>query len=587
MTILEVPVLIIGGGGAGLTSSIILSDLGVRHLLIERRTALSALPKAHILNQRTTEIFRQHGLADSVTEVAGKMRDIGKAQWKTSLAGDGPLDGLLLHEMAAFGGGALHDVYMAHSPVPPSNLPQCRLEPILKRHAEERAPGSILFAHELLTLDERGDMVVAEIRDERNGERLTVHAQYVIAADGGKTVGPLLGVRMEGMTGLIDIVSTHFSADLSQWWDDGTLINWFINPDSGAVFGSGALAVMGPTWGRHSEEWNMHFAVAPGQGDFSDEDVVVPRIRELLHTPDLDMTVHRINRWSVESVLADRYRVGRVFLAGDAAHRHPPTTGLGLNTAIQDAHNLAWKLAAVVDGRADDGLLDSYESERRPVGGRNVQWATFAALNHEVLLAGIGLGPTLPPEMRAAVVHQYVEDSPMGAARRAKAAEVFNTQRLEFQAHDLDLGFAYESGALIPDGSQAAPVDPLGSEYRPTTRPGHRLPHAWLERNGVRLSTHDLTGASAHFVLLAGPEGEAWCQAAEQAARKHGISIVPVRVGGGEWTDPEGRWSELREIGPAGAVLVRPDNHVAWRSTGAADAPTDALLRAVQAVLYG
>lgn len=586
MTIIKVPVLVIGGGGVGLTTSILLSDLGVDHLLVERRDVGSSLPKAHLLNQRTMEIFRQHGIADSVTEIAARMEEIGAVRFKTSLAGDGPHDGRLLHKIDAFGGGELHDRYAPDSPALNHNLPQSRLEPLLKRHAEERTPGQIRFSHELIALADHGDKVVAEIRNGENNQRITVHAQYVVAADGGKTVGAMLGVQMEGRTGLIDILSTHFSADLSPWWDDDTLFTWFLNPLRGDAFSSGCLVTVGPNWGRHSEEWNLHVATPAGAEKNLDPEMMAGRIRDLLHLPDLELTVHRVNRWAVESVVADRYRVGRVLLAGDAAHRHSPATGLGLNTGIQDAHNLAWKLAAVLHGKADDALLDSYERERRPIGIRNVQWATFAAMNHDVLLSGMGLTPNMPPDMRASVVQQYFEDSPMGATRRARAAEIFGTQRITYHAHDLELGFAYPAGAFVPDGTEPPPADPMGSAYTPTSRPGHRLPHAWLERNGEQLSTHDLSGTSAHFVLLAGPEGQAWCDAAEQAAQKHGVTIMPVRVGDGEWTDPEGRWAALSEIGPAGAVLVRPDNHVAWRSKEAADAPADELLEALQTVLH-
>jgi 2,4-dichlorophenol 6-monooxygenase len=586
MSTITVPVLIVGGGGCGLTSSIFLSDLGVDHLLVERHAGTSHLPKAHYLNQRTMEIFRQHGIAESLYAVGTPIEYFGKVRWLTSLAGDGPLDARTIFEMDAFGGGTLRARYEQDSPGPSCNYPQLRLEPLLRRHAEARAPGRILYHHELVEWSEDADGVTAVVKNRDSDETFTVEADYLIAADGGKTVGPGLGVEMQGPRGLLDMVATHFSADLSQWWDESCLITWFLNPRGEGSWGSGAMVPMGPTWGKASEEWVLYFAFRPDDPERFDEAAIVPRMRDLLNLPDLDPTVHRVSHWELEGVLADRYRVGRIFLAGDAAHRHPPTTGLGLNTAIQDAHNLAWKLAAVVGGTAGPALLDSYEPERQPIGMRNVDWALFTFLNHLVIDAGMGLIPGAPAEVQIAALEGYFAESPMGETRRARAAEVIATQRTEFQAHDLEIGFSYADGALVPDGSEAPPRDPMGSVYHPTTRPGHRLPHAWLEHRGERLSTHDLTGASARFALLTGPAGEAWCASAAQVADKLGVPILAARIGGGgDYSDPTGTWEALRQIGDDGAVLVRPDNHVAYRSAGPVDDPATALADALQTIL--
>ncbi len=586
MSVTNVPVLIVGGGGCGLTSSIFLSNLGVEHLLVERHPSTSHLPKAHYLNQRTMEVLRQHGVSESVYAVGAAIENFGKVRWQTTLCGGGPLDGRTIFEMDAFGGGALREQYEKDSPCLSSNYPQLRLEPLLRQQAEERAPGRILYHHELVEWSEGPDGVSAVVRNRDTDETFTVEATYMIAADGGKTVGPALGVEMKGPRGLLDMVATHFSADLSEWWDEECLITWFLNPAGSGSWGSGAMVPMGPMWGRQSEEWVLYFAFRPDDPERFDEAAIVPRMRDLLNLPDLDPTVHRVSHWVLEAVLADRYRVGRIFLAGDAAHRHPPTTGLGLNTAIQDAHNLTWKLAAVLNGTAGEALLDSYEAERRPIGMRNVDWALFTFLNHLVIDAGMGLMPGAPPEAQTAALDAYFSDTPMGETRRARAAEVIATQRTEFQAHDLEIGFAYGAGALVPDGSEAPPRDPMGSVYHPTTRPGHRLPHAWLEHGGERLSTHDLTGAGSHFAVLTGPGGESWCTAAAQVAGKLGVSIVGAVIGdGGDYADPTGAWGALRQIDDEGAVLVRPDNHVAFRSTGPVDDPAGALADALDAIL--
>lgn len=564
----EVPVLIVGGGGCGLTLSLLLSDLSVEHLLVERHPGTSILPKAHYLNQRTMEVFRQHGVADSIYAVGTPQKHMSKVRWCTSLGGDGPLDGKTFYAIDAFGGGKTAPIYAQDSPCPSSNYPQIRLEPLLREHAETRAPGRLRYGHELTAFTQDGDGVSATITELASGKRYAVRAQYMVAADGGKTVGPALGIEMQGVGNIARIVSSHVTADLARWWDDEALITWFINPDQSGTFGSGAMVPMGPTWGPRSEEWVIHFNFDPNDPEHIDEVTVVPRLRALLKLPDVAMTVHKVSHWTLEAVLAERYQEGRIFLAGDAAHRHPPTTGLGLNTAVQDAHNLAWKLAAVLRGQAGAGLLASYASERHAIGRRNVDWAMFTALNHAVLDAGMGFHPGQPQELRRMNFEAFFADTPMGATRRARAAEVFETQRTEFQAHDLEIGFAYTDGALIADGSAPHVPDPMGHRYQPTTRPGHRLPHAWLRRGGERLSTLDLAGRAGGWVLLTG-DGDAWRDAAARVADKYGVTLSVAGIGAGQaYADDEGRWSRLRETGEAGALLVRPDNHVAWRCQG-------------------
>jgi 2,4-dichlorophenol 6-monooxygenase len=411
-----------------------------------------------------------------------------------------------------------------------------------------------------------------------------VRARYVIAADGGKTVGPREGVQMNGPTNMVDMVSTHFTADLSQYWDDKTLITWFLNPEGENSWGAGAMVQMGPTWGRHSEEWVVHFAFRPDDPERFHEEAIIPRLRELLRLPELELTVHKVSHWILDRIVADRWRVGNIFLAGDAAHRQPPTTGLGLNTGILDAHNLAWKLAQVLSGSATDALLDSYESERKPVSTDGADWALMAFGNHTVIDAGIGLTPGAPLEVNTAAFHALFADGLLGDALRARAAETIGTQRFEFQAHDVEIGYHYQQGALVPDGSEAPPRSSTGTIYTPTSRPGHRLPHAWLQKDGTRLSTHDITGGAGAFGLIIGSEGDSWTNAAAIAAEKFGIRINVARIGAG-YTDPDGVWARVGQIGERGAVLVRPDNHVGWRSTEAVDQPEHTLTRAIEAIL--
>jgi len=283
-------------------------------------------------------------------------------------------------------------------------------------------------------------------------------------------------------------------------------------------------------------------------------------------------------------VLVDRYRWGRVLLAGDAAHRHPPTTGLGLNSAIQDAHNLAWKLAAVLKGEAHDSLLDSYEAERRPVAAANIQWALMTFQNHQLTDAGIGLVRG-NAALSMANFRRFFADDGEGRTRRARLAQIMEVQRMEWQAHDIELGYHYEAGALMPDGTPTPERDPLGQTYVPTTRPGHRLPHAWLARDGTRLSTLDLV-RPGRFVLLTGGASSGWAEAAATVARSSGVPIDVVEISDASAVrDADRSWRHLRAVSTDGAILVRPDQHVAWRAMGRVAEPQAALAAALGRIL--
>ncbi|QFZ86193.1 aromatic ring hydroxylase [Variovorax paradoxus] len=586
MKTIETPILICGGGGAGLSLSTFLSAQGIESMLVERHSGTSHLPKAHYLNQRTMEIFREHGIADTIYQRGTPFENMGCVVWLTSLGGDGPQDGKTIYRMDAFGGGCTKAVYEADSPSRSGNLPLLRLEPVLREFAEKSPLAKVHFSHEMMGFEQDDSGVTSIVRNLLSGEEFKVRSQYLVGADRGRTVGPAIGVNLEGQTNLVDMVSTHFSADLSKYIDDDSpLIRWFINPEGGGGWGSGAMVTMGPThWDRHSEEWVFHFAFRPGDPDF-DESLIVPRIRELLKVPELDIQIHKVSHWIVESVLADKYRGGRCVVIGDAAHRHPPTTGLGLNSGIQDAHNLAWKLAALVRNQAGDHLLDSYEQERRPVAARNTRWALFTFMNHFVTDAGFGLVAGAPPEVQVAAFRMLMVDGYEGDWARARMQEVLATQRMEFCAHDLELGFAYDGNAVVPDGTPEPARATMGDVYTPTTRPGHRLPHAWLTQNGKRVSTHDICGRG-RFVLLAGAKGGAWKEAARIAARQCNADVQAYVIDvAGDLEDADGLWARLRQIEDDGAILVRPDGHVGWRAASLPLNPGEALSKVIGRIL--
>jgi hypothetical protein len=280
-------------------------------------------------------------------------------------------------------------------------------------------------------------------------------------------------------------------------------------------------------------------------------------VRRAIGHNDIDFRIRTISRWTMTAQTAAQYGKDRVFLVGDAAHRFPPSGGMGMNTGIQDAHNLVWKLAAVENGVAAESLLQTYEAERLPVARINAEQSLTNAMKMFELLEALGITEDIEESKRR------MRETLADAAGRTTIAEVIERQREHFDMFGLHLGFHYESGALVPDGSEAPKVTNVVSDYVPSTRPGARLPHAWVDRAGTCVSTLDLV-AEDRFTLVSGPDGFAWADAAASLTEPP----LHVLVEGRDFSDAGGRWQNLRGIGPRGALLVRPDQHVAWRNPG-------------------
>jgi 2,4-dichlorophenol 6-monooxygenase len=572
--VIEVPILIVGGGGAGLTASNILADLGVASLLVERHPQTSHLPKAHYLNQRSMEIFRHHGLDEAIYAKGAPPEHMQKITWHTSLGGNGPMDRVVIKEVDAMGGGRYAAPHALKGVSRSVNIPQIRLEPVLRKFAEERNPGRVLFRHELRTFKETRDGVEAVIRDLENNDDLLVRARYLVAADAGKTIGPALGIKMVGPSALGDYVMIYMKADLSKFIpDDRAVMRVICHVDQrGGTNPVGGLLALGPSrWDRHSEEWGIGWGYAADDPERNNEDRMEQRIQQFLKV-DVPIEVKRISHWSLEAIIADKFRIGPAFVVGDAAHKHTPGGGLGLNSAIQDVHNLCWKLALVIQGRAADSLLDSYEPERRPVVGRNAENSLLAFANHFTLMTAMGLVAGASKEQNEASFIKLLADTPDGAQRRARLDAVFDaTIGSEYAPHDLEMGFQYADGAIVDDGTPWPPRDPLGCVYTPSSHPGCRLPHVWLHKDGEGISTHDLIPRGG-FLLLTGSDGDLWHAAAQRIAAARGLTIHAYRIcERGGVVDTSDNWKRLSEIAGDGALLVRPDGHVGFRSRSGAN----------------
>jgi 2,4-dichlorophenol 6-monooxygenase len=584
----DVPVLIVGGGPAGLTASMLLSALEVPSLLVSRLPETSPVPRGHLLNQRTMEIFTEVGVAPAILAASTPAEQIGGVAWYAGIKGSHDDFGRRVARADAWGAGNTDPDYIAASACAVANLPQHRLEPILRTYAERQPLATVRFHHELTDLEQGTDAVTATILNRDTGDRYRVRCSYLLGADGGSTVGDLAGISTSGIPMLGRMIATHISADLSGYLHESDVIwNWISNPDRGESFVSNVLVPMGPDhWGSESEEWVYFLGARPDDPDPTDPATVLERMRTAMGLADFTPTIHNITDWVLQRRFAEDFRSGRVFLLGDAAHLHNPSGGMSLNSAIHDSHNLCWKIAAVLAGRAGDALLDTYTAERLPVTLATADACLQAGMHLAVLDEAFALSPDKSPEENWAQLRPLWEDSPDSAARRQTVNRALAEHTLEFRQHNIEFGYTYASSAIAGDGSEPdVALDPIRL-YEPTTKPGHPLPHAWVERGGERIALGELC-RDGRFALIAGEDGQDWVDAAEKVAAERGIPLRAARIGvsEGDYFDVRCAWLKDREISRSGAVLVRPDKYIAFRSLHAADDPYLALSRVLGQIL--
>jgi len=330
------------------------------------------------------------------------------------------------------------------------------------------------------------------------------------------------------------------------------------------------------------------YEVAAGPPTFTD-DVVRELAVALVGTEDFEMRVKSASPWTVNHHFATTLARGRVFCAGDAVHRHPPTNGLGSNTSIQDAYNLAWKIAHVVAGTAGPSLLASYDEERAPIARQIVERANQSIADTGRILAALDLADTTDVAALERQLALRKAPGPEGEKIRAALREAIAYKAHEFGAHGVEHNQRYSSVAVVPDGTPMPGYERHPELYaQPTTWPGAKIPHTWVTRDQRRVSTLDLVGHGA-FSVVTGVGGEAWLAAAREARAAFGLTLTEVAIGPGlPYDDPYGTWAELREIGDAGVLLVRPDGHVAARqlaAPGSAEGAREWVLGSLAAVL--
>ncbi|MGC4769661.1 FAD-dependent monooxygenase [Micromonospora sp. DT44] len=526
----KVPVLIVGGGLAGLSAAVFLAWHGVTPTLVERHPDTSTHPKARAINPRTMELYRAVDMEAAVR--AGRSPISGN----TDLVHVETLAGRERVRMPNASPAAIDRI----SPTGWTLIDQNQLEPILRRRAVE-VGADVRFHTEVTALAEVDGGVLVTLVDRGTGVSRQVLAEYVVAADGSRSpMRELLGVGHHGRGTITNLVSFFFQADLEPALRDRRIIAAYVNnPEV-----RGTIIPI-----DNEKRWVFNVSFFPDRGERAedfDEERCVRLARAAVGIPDLAVGIEHTGMpaWDISAKVADRMSDGRVFFAGDAAHVMPPTGAFGASTGIQDAYNLAWKLALVHRGRAGAGLLASYDTERRPVAEETVRQAMLRFAVRE------------------------------GSQLSDVAAEMVSEETMTF-------GYRYPAGAFVGEGAAGALLE---DPERPTGRPGARAPHVVLHEDGSPRSTIDLFGRG--FVLLARPGGGDWAAAAAAVEAELGVPVEVHTVGEpGTLRDPGGQFDARYGTGPGGASLVRPDGFVAWRTPDFPVDPVGALARALRTVL--
>ena len=530
----DVPVLIVGGSLVGLSAALFLRLHGIDVLAVERHAGTAIQARAGHFHLRTVEILRSAGLEEAV-------RRKSEEQYHPD-GGINNVESLAGREIANYFPN-LNAGVDEFSPTVRLFINQDALEPILRARAEELG-ARLRYGTECVWVEQDADGVTAVIRDIASGKESSVRARYAIAADGNRSpVRDRLGIRMRGHGLLSHSITIYFraGADLGPLLKDRNQgVHYVTNPMLRGFFrldrsGNAGFLVVNLVGDISRPEIVAAFPSAPWTrvAEGITEQRALELLRAAIGVPGIPVVIENVATWQAIADGAERYQDRRVFLAGDAAHVVPPNGGYGGNTGVQDAHNLAWKLALVLNGAAGPELLTTYDAERRPVGDLTVEQAFTRYVTR--------VAPYLGAE---------------------------NTQPL-IDDISMEIGYRYNSPAVITAGDD----DPLYEHpCESRGRPGSRAPHVWLEQHRTRVSTLDLFGRN--FVLLAGAKGGAWCAAARGAARDCGVELDAFQVGGAGIADVGG--ADLKDdadsfpaaygISETGAVLVRPDGFVTWRS---------------------
>ena len=583
MADIKTDVLIIGTGPAGSATAALLSTYGIENMAVNRYRWLANTPRAHITNQRTMEVLRDLGkeVEDEAYMFCSHQELMGENVFCESLAGEE------IGRMKSWGNHPLSKAeHLLSSPTMMNDLPQTFMEPLLFKTACSRGTQARMST-EYLRHEQDADGVTTTCLDRLTGKEITIRSKYLIGADGGNSkVAALENLPFEGQMGVGGSMNIIFKADLSKFVAHRpSVLYWVVQPgaDVGGI-GMGLVRMVRP-WNEWLIVWGYDIN---GPEPVVDNAFATKVVRDLVGDQSLEPEITSVSTWTVNNMYATHMQAGRVFIMGDAAHRHPPSNGLGSNTSIQDSFNLAWKLAAVIKGEAGEALLDTYSQERAPVAKQIVTRANQSIGEFGPIFEALGLTESTDPEVMQANMDKRCDANSEAERQRTAIREAIAFKKYEFDAHGVEMNQRYKSGAVVTDG-QMEPAYELDAElhYQPTTWPGARIPHAWVyDRDGAKHSTLDLVG-QGRFTILTGISGEAWAKAAQKAAASMGIEIAAYVIGPRrEIVDHHGDWARAREVAESGCILVRPDQHVAWRAEEVAENPEAELIRVLSAILH-
>jgi 2,4-dichlorophenol 6-monooxygenase len=576
-------VLVIGTGPAGSATAALLSSYGIETMVVNRYRWLANTPRAHITNQRTMEVLRDLGKdVEAEAYLHATEQDLmGENVFCESLAGEE------IGRMKSWGKHPLSRAeHQLSSPSHMNDLPQTFMEPLLYSTACKRGAQGRMST-EYISHVQDADGVTTTLRDRLSNREFQVRSKYLVGADGGNSlVAEHIDTPIEGKMGVGGSMNILFRADLSKYVAHRpSVLYWVMQPgaDVGGI-GMGLVRMIRP-WNEWLIVWGYDINEPAPEVD---EAFATGVARQLVGDPKLEIELLSANVWTVNDAYATHMQKGRVFIMGDAAHRHPPSNGLGSNTSIQDAFNLSWKLAAVLKGQAGEALLDSYSVERAPIAKQIVTRANQSIGEFGPIFEALGMTGGEDIEKIKASMDARTNAGAAGEKQRATIRDAIAFKRYEFDAHGIEMNQRYKSAAIVTD-QQMEPAFDLDAElhYQPTTWPGARLPHVWVfdRDTGAEVSTLDLCGKGS-FSLLTGIGGEAWIEAARTVGTELGIKITTHVIGPRQpHVDHVGDWARASEIADTGCLLVRPDQHVGWRATDMTSDPVGDIRRVLKTIL--
>ena len=583
MTDIKTDVLIVGTGPAGSSTAALLSSYGIDNVLINNYSWLAGTPRAHITNQRTMEVLRDLGKeVEAEAYLHATEQDLmGENIFCTSLAGEE------LGRMKSWGKHPNSRAeHLLSSPSFMNDLPQTFMEPLLYKTACSRGTQSRMSTQYLSHIEDE-DGVLSTCLDKLSNKEIKIRSKYLVGADGGNSkVAENIDLPFEGKMGVGGSMNILFKADLSKYVAHRpSVLYWVLQPgaDIGGI-GMGLVRMIRP-W----NEWLIVWGYDINQpAPKVDKDFATKVARDLVGDPELEIDLLSVSTWTVNNMYAKKMSKGRVFCAGDATHRHPPSNGLGSNTSIQDGFNLAWKLAYVIKDKAGAELLDTYSIERSPIAKQIVTRANQSIAEFGPIFEALGLTDTQDPVKMKKNMDERKQNSPKAEKQRQALREAIAFKKYEFDAHGVEMNHRYKSNSVLTEGDKE-PEFKKDKElfYQPTTYPGARIPHAWVyDKTGVKHSLLDLCG-KGNFSIFTGIGGEEWLKAAKNIETQLGIKIQCNIIGPDQdFEDHAGEWSSIREISDSGLILVRPDQHICWRSKDMISNSSEKLIDVMKKILH-